>query len=131
VWRRPKQIVSPADLRAEGVVELGGFPGTSVLYVRTSSRLLLFHVECLRDRALDAYAVTLAVNWIEDGLTSAQVAGNLGVNEVTLRRALLAAGYERIGLSATERRGHRRMGSPRLGNRRGRIVRPLPEGSPL
>ena len=66
------------------------------LYVRTRLKLHLLHVTWLPDRRLDDYAVSLAMNWIEGhGLPSYVVADNLGVNENTLRKALLAAGYER------------------------------------
>jgi hypothetical protein len=119
-----KLAVRPAELRAEGVLDLGAASETSVLYVRTADRLYLFHADCMRDRVLDGYAITLAVNWIEDGFTSAEVAGNLGVNKATLQRALSDAGYERVPLSPSERRGHRRMGLRlRLGNRRGQLIR--------
>lgn len=123
IWRQRKREIRPSDLRAEGVVEIGAAPGTSVLYVRTIGKLYLFHPSYLRDRALDAYAVELAVRWLEDGISGAQVAGNLGVDQATVQRALSDAGYERLNRSPSERRGHDRV-SQRLGNRRGsHIVR--------
>lgn len=104
-----------ASLRAEGVLEIGRAQGTSVLYVRTRERLHLLHVTWLPDRQLDDYAVKIAMTWIEDhGMPSYAVADNLGVNESTLRQALLAAGYEREGAAPP--------GAPR-GNRRGRLAR--------
>ena len=116
-WRRPKPTVSPAELRAEGVVEIGRAADTSLLYVLTSSRLRLFHVGSVPDRVLDPYAVELAVNWIECGVSSAEIARNLGVNESTLQHALSDSGYERIGVSRDDGGGRR------SGNRRGRLVR--------
>ena len=117
VWRSRKQKISPGELRSEGVLEIGRASDTSMAYVLTSDRLCLFHVDSVPDRALDQYAVELAVNWIENGLPSSEVAGNLGVSEYTLRCALLASGYERVGVSRCHSGGR---GS---GNRRGRLVR--------
>lgn len=108
--------VTPAALRAEGVLEVGRAAGTSVLYVRTCVKLHLLHAAGLPDRRLDGYAVDLAVRWIEDcGLPSYEAARNLGVNESTLRQALLAAGHER---SITTQPA-----SQKRGNRRGRFMR--------
>lgn len=123
----PQTRVSPAELRARGVAELGRASSTSVLYVLTSDRLYLFHAENLPDRALDAYAVAQAVLRIEGGVSSAQIARDLGVDAATLQRALLAAGYERVGASEDERRRHDRTARP-MGNRRGRLVS---TGSPV
>ena len=109
VTSRPN--ITPEALRAEGVLEVGRAEGTNVLYVRTCVKLHLLHAAGLPDRRLDDYAVSLAVRWIEDcGLPSYEVASNLGVNETTLRQALLAAGHERsITTSpATQKRGNRR-----------------------
>jgi len=117
--------VSPASLRAEGVLEVGCAPGTSILFVRTRVKLHLLHTTSLPDRALDDYAVRLAVNWIEDhGLASCDVAKNLGVSQPTLRLALNKAGYARLGASDAQhaqRAGAR--ASRKFGNRRGRLVR--------
>ena len=117
------QPVTPASLRAEGILEMGCAPGTSVLFVRTIVKLHLLHATWLPDRQLDDYAVSLAVTWIEGhGLPSYEVAKNLGVSENTLRRALTDAGFER--LSPTQ---HTALATARaarkLGNRRGRLVR--------
>lgn len=88
--------VTVAALRAEGVVEVGRAAGTSVLFVRTRVKIHLIHATSLPDRALDAYAVQLAVTWIDGhGLPGHEVAQNLGVNEATLRKELASAGYER------------------------------------
>jgi hypothetical protein len=123
---KPKRVQSkdplgltPAAIRAEGVLEIGRVAGTSVLYVRTRVRLCLMHQTWLSDRRLDDYAVRLAVNWLENhGLPSYEVAGNLGVNETTLRQALLEAGYERA-LPARPKMNARL----KIGNRRGRFMR--------
>lgn len=120
-----RTAVTPASLRAEGVLEIGCAPGTSVLFVRTRVKLHLIHSTSLPDRVLDDYAVMLAVNWIEDhGLPSCVVAKNLGVNQNTLRHALTKAGYARLSASDAQ---HKQLASARasrkFGNRRGRLVR--------
>jgi hypothetical protein len=114
---------TPSSLRAEGVLEIGRASGTSALFVLTRKKLHLLHTSTVqdRDRELDAYAVQLAVCWIENGLPSYEVAGNLDVGEPTLRRALAAAGYERLSASKQESLQHVRM-AKKLGNRRGRLV---------
>ena len=115
--------VTPASLRAEGILEMGCAQGTSVLFVRTVVKLHLLHATGLPDRQLDDYAVSLAVTWIEGhGLPSYEVAKNLGVSETTLRRALTKAGYERLtpkqqGQLASARAARK------FSNRRGRLVR--------
>ena len=115
--------VTPESLRAEGILEIGCATGTSVLFVRTHEKLHLIHSTWLPDRQLDDYAVSLAVTWIEGhGLPSCEVAKNLGVSEPTLRRALTAAGYERLSPEQ-----HAQLASARsartFGNRKGRLVR--------
>jgi hypothetical protein len=100
--------VTVAQLRAEGIRELGAVPRSSALYVLTNAKLHLFHARDLPDRDLDAYAVNLAVAWIGDGKTSHDTANDLGVSEPTLRKALASAGYERTETA---------------GNRRGKLVR--------
>ena len=110
--------VTPASLRAEGVLEVGRAAGMSVLYVLTRVKLHLLHLTWVPDRRLDDYAITLALNWIENGMPSYEVAGNLGVQEDTLRHALLAAGYERALPVA---RGRSKKGA--RSNRRGRFMR--------
>ena len=114
--------VTPASLRAEGILEIGCATATSVLFVRTKVKLHLLHSTYLPDRDLDDYAVGLAVNWIEGhGLPSYEVARNLGVNETTLRTALTKAGYERVTPSQREGLVHAR--ASRKPGRRGRLVR--------
>ena len=119
----PSPPVTPASLRAEGILEMGCAQGTSVLFVRTLVKLHLLHATWLPDRQLDDYAMSLAVTWIEGhGLPSYEVAKNLGVSENTLRRALTKAGYERLtpkqyNALATARAARK------FGNRRGRLVR--------
>ena len=118
---RPR--VTPELLRAEGILEIGCATGTSVLFVRTRVKLHLIHSTWLPDRQLDDYAVSLAVTWIEDhGLPSYEVAKNLGVSETTLRRALTAAGYERLSPEQHEQLSRARSART-FGNRRGRLVR--------
>jgi hypothetical protein len=120
--RRTSTRVTPASLRAEGILEIGRATGTSALFVRTRVKLHLLHANSLPDRALDDYAVALAVNWIEDhGLPSCEVASNLGVGWPTLRLALAKAGYTRLSPAAYDQLGDARA-SRKLGNRRGRLV---------
>jgi hypothetical protein len=120
---RPVTRVTPASLRAEGVLEIGRATGTSVLFVRTCVKLHLLHSTSLPDRELDDYAVMLAVNWIEDhGLPSYEVARNLAVSETTLRTALVKAGYERVTPLQHEALAHARA-SRKIGNRRGHLSR--------
>jgi len=115
--------VTPESLRAEGILEIGCATGTSVLFVRTRVKLHLLHATWLPDRQLDDYAVNLAVTWIEGhGLPSCEVAKNLGVSEPTLRRALTAAGYERLSPEQHEQLSRARSART-FGNRRGRLVR--------
>lgn len=119
---RPITRVTPASLRAEGIVEMGCTPGTSVLFVRTRVKLHLVHATWLPDRQLDDYAVRLAVNWIEGfGMPSYEVAKNLDVGETTLRKALSAAGYERLGPERHEQLAQAR--AARKPGKRGRLVR--------
>jgi len=115
--------VTPSLLRAEGILEIGCAQGTSVLFVRTRVKLHLLHATWLPDRQLDDYAVSLAVTWIEGhGLPSCEVAKNLGVSETTLRKALVAAGYERISPERHHQLARARS-ARKFGNRRGRLVR--------
>jgi hypothetical protein len=117
----PRTRLTPAALRAEGVLEIGRVTGTSMLYVRTRVKLYLMHQTWLPDRRLDDYAVRLAMNWLENhGLPSYEVASNLGVNDATLRQALLKAGYER---ALPVQRASRMNKKLKIGNRRGRFMR--------
>lgn len=120
---------SPAELHAEGIFEIGRLEKTSVLFMITEERILLVHVESLPNRRLDDYAIQLAVSWIEHlGLSSAEVARNLGVSEETLRLALVGAGYHRLGSTRREHLAHARM-SRKFGNRRsGRLARSQKQG---
>lgn len=128
---RPITRVTPASLRAEGILEIGCAKGTSVLFVRTRVKLHLLHSTWLPDRQLDSYAVSLAVTWIEGhGLPSYEVAKNLGVSETTLRRALTAAGYERLTPEQHNQLAGARS-ARKFGNRRGRLVRSNETGTPI
>lgn len=114
---------SMAALRTEGIEEIGRAPGTSVLFVRTRKGLHVLHATWLPERQLDDYAVRLAVNWIEShGMPSCKVAKNLGVSEPSLRKALLAAGYDRLSPALRAQLAGARA-ARKIGNRRGRLVR--------
>lgn len=118
-----RTTVTPAALRAEGILEIGRVQGTSVLFVQTRVKLHLLHSTWLPDRQLDDYAVSLAVTWIEGhGLPSCTVANNLGVSETTLRNALTKAGYERLSPAQHAALAVARS-ARKLGNRRGRLAR--------
>jgi len=118
-----RSTVTPTALRAEGILEIGRVPGTSVLFVQTRAKLHLLHSTWLPDRQLDDYAVSLAVTWIEGhGLPSCTVANNLGVSETTLRNALTKAGYERLSPAQHAALAVARS-ARKIGNRRGRLVR--------
>jgi hypothetical protein len=119
---QPTLRVTPASLRAEGILEIGCATGTSLLFVLTRVKFHIFHAGSLPDRTLDGYAVELAVNWIENGLRSFEVAGNLGVSPETLRHALARAGYERLTPAQNQQLADARK-AHKLGNRRGRLVR--------
>jgi hypothetical protein len=107
----PRQLtVTPSELRAEGVFEVGRAPGTGFLFVVTEERVLLFHVGSLPDRRLDDYAIELALSWIEwQGVSAAAVAGYLGVSQETLRNALVQAGHQRHSAAQLEHYAHARM----------------------
>jgi len=115
--------VTARSLRSEGILEIGSAGGTSVLYVRTRVKLHLLHVTWLPERVLDDYAVQLAMVWIQGhGMSSADVAHNLGVGQDTLRKALAAAGYERANPTQYQALVVAR-GARKMANRRGRLVR--------
>lgn len=42
-FRTPITRITPARLRAEGVFEVGRVPDTSVIFVSTEERVVLFH----------------------------------------------------------------------------------------
>lgn len=118
-----RSTITPSALCAEGILEIGCVQETSVLYVRTRVKLHLLHTTWLPDRRLDAYAVDMAVTWIEGhGLPSCEVADNLGVSEATLRNALTSAGYERLSPKQHAALAVARS-ARKFGNRRGRLVR--------
>lgn len=113
---------SMTTLRAEGILEIGRATGTSVVFVRTRQRLHFLHATWVPDRQLDEYAVRLAVTWIEGhGLPSCAVAKNLGISEPVLRKALSAAGYERLDPARHAQLADAR--SARKPGKRGRLVR--------
>ena len=109
-------------LRAEGILEIERATSTSVVFVRTRQRLHLLHATWVPDRPLDDYAVRLAVTWIEGhGLPSCTVAKNLGISEPVLRKALSAAGYERLDPARHAQLADAR--AARKPGKRGRLVR--------
>lgn len=115
-------VFTPAQLRAEGVVEVGGIAGTSVLYVITQRRLVLLDATRVADRALDAYALRLVVTWIEEhGLSDVQIARNLGIDPHHLSLELRRAGYERLSQAQLQQLDAAR--ASRGGNRHGRVLR--------
>ena len=119
-WASPSTKITPNQLREEGVIEVGNAGG--VLFVLTRRKLHLIHNSInSEDRRLDDYAIQLAVNWIESGHRSYEVASNLDVSPQHLQLSLEAAGYER--LVATEQERHWKVGmKQKLGNRRGKLV---------
>jgi hypothetical protein len=88
--------IKPEQIRAEGVLDIGAAEGTSVLFVLTRKRLHLLHTTWIPDRCIDAYAIKLAVHWLEDGMSGCKAAENLGIGEATLRKALADAGYAHL-----------------------------------
>ena len=116
----PAPRVTPASLRAEGILEIGRATNTSVLFVLTNQKLHLFHELSLPERPLDDYAVQLAVTWIESGVPAFKIARGLGVSTPSLQRALESAGYFRLSPSQLEQKTHARA-ARKLG-RRGKLV---------
>lgn len=107
-------------LRAEGVFEVGRVPGTSFVYVVTEERTCFFHAVELPPRRLDTYGAYLAIHWIEQDSPSYQVAKDLGVTEVELRRAILEAGYARPPEQLAKLAGAR--AKRKFSNRRGKLL---------
>ena len=73
--------VSPAELRAEGVRELGCVAGSCMLFVQTDRALHLFHPDAVPDRKLDAYGVARVVQLLERGVTIYEIARMLGYSD--------------------------------------------------
>ena len=109
-------------LRDEGVLDVGGVPGTSVVYVVTRRRMHMFHATELPSRRLDAYGAHRAIYWLERGTPSWRYAIRIGVTETELRRALLSIGYARLPPARLAQLEAARS-SRAIGNRRGRLVR--------
>lgn len=103
-WRDAKGKISPGQLRDEGVIDIGRARGTAVCFVRTARGLHLFHAKLLPDRALDSYAISLAVNWLELGHSADWVASNFDVNATHLTAELERAGYQRISIQDGKQR---------------------------
>ena len=45
---RRNKAVTPSTLNAEGVLDVGSIPASSILYVLTCVGVHLFHAECVR-----------------------------------------------------------------------------------
>lgn len=85
--------ISPTELRAEGVLELGCVGGT--LFVLTNKCLHLFHVLELPQRKLDAWGVARAIDRLRSGqVLFAELAHELGIHKDRLREDLYAAGVD-------------------------------------
>lgn len=97
--KAPKHgLISPAQLRAEGVLEVGCAVG-SVLFVRTRVRVHLFRAPDLPDRDLDDYGAARAIHLLEEGFTAGDVTQRMGISFKTLALALATRGYERMALN--------------------------------
>ncbi len=97
--RNRRGLISLTELREEGVREIVRAPGTSVIFVWTTVSLRIFHAKQLPDRDLDAYAIGLAVRWLETGVPACEVASRLDVAEEHLAKSLEREGYERQSLN--------------------------------
>lgn len=119
-------LITYAELRAEGVLEIARPDGTSCVFVRTKKGLRIFHAKALPDRQLDAHAIQLAIGWLSQGISHEVVADNLDVAPKHLANELKRHGYERMSLQVS---GPRKGADERLtaekhkrGNRRGSRV---------
>ncbi len=83
--------MTPADLRNEGVFEVGCVLG--VLFVVTEERVFLCHVQAIPARRLDTYGAFVAIALMESGTPLRELACGLGVTEDDLRSATRARGY--------------------------------------
>lgn len=93
-----------AELRAEGVIEVGRVDG--LVFARTRRRVVLAHINTLDDRELEPRALERAIRMFESGYNEFEVSAALGVNHNNLRAQLRAIGYERQSLeSPGPRRG--------------------------
>lgn len=80
-------------LRDEGVLELGRAQASSVMFVLTQRRLVLFHVHEMPARRLDAWGIARAIERLEDGAAVSELAADLEIDMTQLGRALATAGW--------------------------------------
>lgn len=85
--------MTPADLRDEGVFEVGRVHGTTILFVVTEERVLLCPVALLPARRVCVYLADVAIARMEAGDGLRDLAYGLGVTEDDLRSATRARGY--------------------------------------
>lgn len=86
--------MTPADLRDEGVFEVGRVQGTPWLFVVTEERVLLCPVALLPTRRVCGYLADVAIARLESGnVRLRDLAHGLGVTEDDLRSATRARGY--------------------------------------
>src|SRR4029077_15753602 len=82
--------ISPMELRAEGVVELGRVG--SALFVLTEERLHVFHVSGIPPRKLDAWGIERALDRLRQGqVFISELSCELDIDERYLREDLYAA----------------------------------------
>jgi hypothetical protein len=82
--KRPRGSVSLADVRAEGVREVGRVSGTSVMFIRTDRGLRLVHADHTPVYVpIDRVRELLRVGW-----SSYEVAAMYDVSESTVREML-------------------------------------------
>lgn len=86
--------VSPSDLRAEGVVDLGGVTDTSVLFVRTKVSVHLFHAELMPPRKLDAWGISKVIERLEGGDELRTLSRDIGIEPGTLAEDLALHGWK-------------------------------------
>jgi hypothetical protein len=85
--------VSPKELLAEGVLEIGCVG--SALFVLTEKKLHLFYKVGMLDRKIDSYGIARAIELLDRGSNVKRIASDIGVTEHTLARQLAEAGYKR------------------------------------
>lgn len=85
--------MTPAELRDEGVFEVGRPPGTSVLFVVTEERVMLCHADSLPTRMPTDYLADVAIAALHSGASMRELANGLGVTEDELRAATRTRGY--------------------------------------
>ncbi len=124
-YRYKPATVTASQMREEGAFEVGGVPGTSVLFVRTGRGLRLFHVDRVPDRELDAYGIANAISRLETGFSAVAVARQLGIDPCELGRQLKDTGYERKSMidGGPRKGGRARFLAARAGKRVGAMIK--------